>query len=236
MIIGRDFLKENGASIDLQRNKLKLKNSYIITAPEKVHIPGNVQQHIYGVIEGIPNATSGLVRAHTTVTNKGLLMANSLSSAKNGQVVVRMMNAHDKGVTIKNNSKIGIFRPLENSDNVVNLVDGNATCENKNKCSSTENQLSFEQAKEKLRSEVKWGDCDLTTEQQDQLLDVLANTIDAFSLNGELGDCDLMKPKFFSSVDLISGFFQQRLKADLDQLLLSHLKAFNISLPDCRWA
>ena len=124
MIIGRDFLKENGASIDLQRNKLKLKNSYIVRAPEKVYIPGNVQQNIYGVIEGIPNATSGLVRAHTTVTNKGLLMANSLSTAKNGQVLVRMMNAHDKGVTIKKNSKIGIFRPLENSDNVVNLVDG----------------------------------------------------------------------------------------------------------------
>ena len=211
------------------------------------------------------------------------------------------------------------------------------TCENKNKCSSTENQLSFEQAKEKLRSEVKWGDCDLTTEQQDQLLDVLANNIDAFSLNGELGDCDLMEheiiledntrplnkkpyrysptaidqgkkhieelkkqgvieecispwnsnvvivnkprklpgdpiqtrfcvdyrhvndvtvpdrnylprldstidrigmaePKFFSTVDLISGFFQQRLKAESRPITASHLKAFNISLPDCQWA
>ena len=142
-----------------------MKNSYIVRAPEKVHIPGNVQQHIYGVIEGISNATSGLVRAHTTVTNKGLLMANSLSSAKTGQVLVRVLNAHDKGVTIKKTSKIGIFRPLENSDNVINLVDENDTCENKNKCSSTENQLSFEQAKEKMRSEVKWGDYDLTTEQ-----------------------------------------------------------------------
>ena len=204
MIIGRDSLKENGASIDLQRNKLKLKNSYRVSAPEKVHILGNVQQNIYGVIDGIPNATSGLVRVHSTVTSKGLLMANSLSSAKNSQVVVRMMNAHYKGVTIKKNSKIGIFRPLKNSHNVVNLVDENDTCENKNKCSSTKNQLYFEQAKEKWRSEVKWRDCDLTTEQQNQLLDVLANNIDAFSLNGELGDCDLMEPKFISAVDLIS--------------------------------
>ena len=35
MIIGRDFLKENRESIDLQRNKLKLKKSYIVRAPEK---------------------------------------------------------------------------------------------------------------------------------------------------------------------------------------------------------
>ena len=67
------------------------------------------------------------------------------------------------------------------------------TCKHENKCSSPENQLSFEQAKEKLRSKGKWGDCDLTTEQQDRLLDVLANNIDAFSLNVELGDCDLME-------------------------------------------
>ena len=94
-------------------------------APRKVHIPGNVQQHIYGVKEGIPSATSELVSAHTTVTNKELPMANSLSSGKNGKVLIRMTNAHNKGVTIKKTSKLDIFGPPENSDNVVNLVDRN---------------------------------------------------------------------------------------------------------------
>ena len=97
MIIGRDFLVKNGATIDMQRNALKLKRSYMVRAPEKVHIQGNVQQHIYGVIEGIPNAMSGLVRAHTTVSNKGLLLANSLSKTKDGKVLVRVLNGNEKG-------------------------------------------------------------------------------------------------------------------------------------------
>ena len=84
---------------------------------------------------------------------------------------------------------------MQDADNVVNLVEEQQiTSENKQSRNlNPKNKLSFEQAREKLKSEVKWGDCDLTREQQDRLLDVLVNNIQAFSLNGELGDCDLIE-------------------------------------------
>ncbi len=108
---------------------------------------------------------------------------------------MRVLNGNEKGVTIKKNTKIDILQPLQDTANVVNLIEEQQiTSENKTSPNSNpENKLSFDQAREKLKSEVKWGDCDLTREQQDRLLDVSANNIQAFSLNGELGNCDLIE-------------------------------------------
>ena len=58
MIVDKDFLKKNGDTIDMKRNKLRSKSSYTVKALQKVYIKGNFQQHVYGVIEGITNAMS----------------------------------------------------------------------------------------------------------------------------------------------------------------------------------
>ena len=111
----------------LCKKSIKFKKPYVVKVSLTVKSQGNVEQHVYGIIEDIPNVTTGLVSTRTPLINMGLLLANSLSSTtQNGKGVVCIINVHDKSVkeSIKENT-LANFKPLQRQDNVVSFIQEN---------------------------------------------------------------------------------------------------------------
>ena len=206
MVLGQNFLKENNAMIDIAKSQLRLRKSYNVKAQTRLKVEPDGQEHVYGIIADLPNAVDGQVTPHPNLTSKGLYLANSLSTPKDGKVLIRLMNANSLPITVPKNMSIGVFQPINQQDDLIPLggmdQSENAPQVNNIKVGDRQEQSAkFVEAREKLQETIQWGDCDLTEEQKGQLLDVLAKNAEAFSFDGELGKCDLMTHK----IDLEPG-------------------------------
>ncbi len=200
IVLGQNFLKDNKAMVDLGQSQLRLRKSYNVKAQTRIKVQPNGEEHVYGVLTDVPNAVDGDITTHRSLKSKGLLLANCVSTSKDGKVLVRILNTNPDAITIPKNMSIGVFEPTKATDDLIPLgsIDRNEESPQINHINVSADQSrspKFREAREKIKETIKWGDCDITEEQKEQLLDVLAKNAEAFSFDGELGKCDWMPHK-----------------------------------------
>ena len=149
------------------------------------------------------------------IDTKGLFIANALvTSRSDSQVVVKVMNINDKAVTIPKNMKVAIFEPVQKSFSLTKLdmdtqqiITQSQTVQTVTPCKKTTSIYTtgkaFEESRDKIAKQLLLGDHDLTENQKERLLDALARNLQAFSFDGELGECDLMPHKINKQNDVI---------------------------------
>ena len=214
-ILGTTFLTEQGAVIDYSKNQIKLNDNYTLIMPTDFTIKEQSEVTLLVSIKGnLANAIDGLIKPNSLVRSLGLYMANTLSSTKGNKVAIRLLNPFDKPFKIKAKTKLGTFSPLSSSDSIQNLGDPENLSKSQNNpqvnqmsqtSTSSENaqnsspnkskhhhNLDFSEARECLKETIDLSKSDLTEQQKEQLLDLLANHREAFSLKGELGNCTLI--------------------------------------------
>ena len=212
-ILGRNFLGSQGAVLDFSKNTIKLNSKYTLYMPHDVVVGPGREQILCVHLKGkIPNAVDGLVTSNSRIQSLGLFMANTLNTTSGTNIPIRILNPHKTSITIKKNTKVGTFAPLSASDLItpfdktqqsqnpnvshINHSNSNKSNHSANKSSANSihhHNLSFEEARKILADTIDLSNSNLNDTQKEQLLDVLAKYREAFSLKGELGNCNLLK-------------------------------------------
>ncbi len=214
LILGTKFLEAQGAVIDFSKSQIRLNDSYNLIMPRDFTLQGGSEAILLVDIKSdLPNEIDGLVKPNSLVRSFGLFMANSLGTTKQNKVPIRLFNPFEKPFKIKAKTKLGTFNPLSSNDTIeiiedpdnrskipsVNQISTDQTTNNTQSSPSSKfdnskhhHNLEFSEARIRLKESINLGKSDLTDDQKEQLLDVLAEHREAFSLEGELGNCTLI--------------------------------------------
>lgn len=127
LVLGLDFLRQNGASINLRKHKVKfqknamLKTQSNVTVPpmSEVLIPTEMSSNLQTI-----NVVS--VKGSAYAVNQGLLVANSVvtmyPSAKS--YYVRMINVHGEPITLREGKSVAHVEVLNGEDCVIDKSNG----------------------------------------------------------------------------------------------------------------
>ena len=122
LIIGVDFMKMHRAIIDMAKNKLRLRSKlfmrsadkYLIPAKSECIISARLPSHVGdGILGTTPNIKS--------LCHLGLVTARVLAKTENDLVPIRIANASDNDVTLRRNTRLGVFKPLSEDDQLYNI-------------------------------------------------------------------------------------------------------------------
>jgi transposase InsO family protein len=206
-ILGMDFLRTYGGSIDLKSNKIILdgqevptqvaldgRKCYRVTLAAKTMVPAGHRVLVSGKVKTgvLSTKTDWMVESLSKPPGgKCLLVGRSLVSGGSGRVTVEMFNPTDEDVFLNRGTQTALVHPVEMEGE---LGDGKTpTKENQDR--EYVRKISADVSlPEELETLIEGVQCPLSTKEKRQLQNVLLRNKDVFQLKGEpLGKTDLVQ-------------------------------------------
>lgn len=114
LILGMDFFKRHHVVLDLHEGNIIFKNPQKVRVSEKTKIPARSEMMLLATLDNdAVTCTQGELLASSTLSNLGLVVAHSVCSVENKCVPILVMNPGDSVVTIRQDTVIGKFQPLD---------------------------------------------------------------------------------------------------------------------------
>ena len=206
VILGNDFLRETGSTLSFTANTIQMKQPLSLGCRQATVIPAwsEVCMRVKVMDYERPIEGDGLVEGASTLDSLGILVARSLSRLKDNTTVMRILNPLGREVIIPEQSLVGIFTPLEEDDQVMEITEKDRT---KTEVSDIRvNSLSMGQTEitrhHKFEELFNVPQSDLTQDQTKRLYDFLWKNRAVFQFPGEpLGHTDLVEHEIHPKPD-----------------------------------
>ena len=114
LVLGRDFLQEQGAIIDFKQNTFILQSgSQDVKAVCSFEIPPKSESIIFGKVKNPLNSIIGFCQGHRVSQKLGLCVARSIVDPGRGQIPIRLLNPSNQSISVYKNTKVGTFHPVQ---------------------------------------------------------------------------------------------------------------------------
>ena len=211
VILGRDFLKVQKATLDFSNQKLTLQGGMTevslndafeseensIKLANNVKIPARTIAVVKVSIKNRPSDANlvGIIEPSSLLIGKWNIMgARCLVKPNSNSCYYQLLNPTNSDINLRKNCTVGNFSQVQSDKIFGEVNDKHATISNIDiNINSKQNSECIKIAKE---LDIDLSESDLTDAQKDALLTVIGHNRDAFAKDmSELGSCDIYKHK-----------------------------------------